>query len=143
MQNLNPKNPKHKIAFDEAFAMELAFILDEIFNEDTDKFGEMFKQLNNAVSHIDNNWRNNSKKMKKPKLSTYDYRSYKFFSSNELANTPQESPDLRVIFKYCEEENLLLFLAVGIRVDKNNNTYLPREHDVYERINSRKLPEEE
>lgn len=143
MQNLlTPKNAQHKFSFDDAVAEELAFIGDEIFKGNKQKFMEMFDRLTTALKHVDKHWRNNSKEMTKPKLSTYGYRSHKFFSSKALENKPNESPDFRVIFKYQEETNTLYFLTVGIRVDKNNNTYLPKDQDVYARVKERTLPEE-
>lgn len=125
------------------FQVELTFIYEELFDRDTEKFEELMNQFQLCLKYLDQDWKTNSKKLVKPKLSTYNYRKIKFFSSRQLQRTLNSTPDFRVIFKYLEEENTLYLLTIGIRVDKYNNTYLPKPYDLYLRSQQKTLPEEE
>jgi mRNA-degrading endonuclease YafQ of YafQ-DinJ toxin-antitoxin module len=128
---------------DADFQKELLFLYEELFDKDTEKFEELMNQFELSLRHLDSDWKTNSKLLTKPKLSTYNYRKYKFFSSKSMQWSPYTTPDCRLIFKYKEEKNEIFLLTIGIRVDKHNNTYLPREHDIYRRSQHRKLPEED
>lgn len=143
LNNFGPNKPIHTVLFNDAVATELAFIFDEIFEGDSKKMEEMISIFKTSVKHIDKHWQVNSKPAVKPKLSTYGYRIYKLHSSAQLAKTPNEPPDFRVVFKYVEATNTIEILTVGIRVDKYNNNYLPTTHDIYERTKILSLPEEE
>jgi|SRR5690625_416611 len=121
---------------------ELAFIFDKVYDRDKNKFNELMDQFLHAIKSLDQNWKANSKPLTKPKLSTYKYRTLKFFSSKSLQRIPYNTPDFRIIFKYNEQKNEIYLLSVGIRVDPYNNTYLPKEHDIYNRMNQVILPED-
>lgn len=124
------------------FQAELIFIYEELFDGNTIMFEELMNQFQLCLKSLDQNWETNSKQLVKPKLSTYNYRKIKFFSSKQLQRIPNSTPDFRLIFKYLEEKNEIYLLTVGVRVDKYNNTYLPRDYDLYHRSKQKSLPEE-
>lgn len=74
-------------------------------------------QFLHAIKSLDLDWKTNSKPLTKPKLSTYNYRNHKFFSSRKLQQIPYSTPNFRIIFKYNENKNEIFLLSIGIRVD--------------------------
>lgn len=48
-------------------------------------------------------------------LASAAFRKVKFFSSRQLQRTPGEKPDLRIIFRYDEDKNMVEINTIALR----------------------------
>ena len=94
-------------------------IIEKHFNTET--FIEFMEILDKEINNLHKYPIQNTTKCEYPRLSTDNYRKLKFHSVlKPMKNT---KADMRVIYRYIEEKDMLQFLAVGLRYTDKPNIY--------------------
>jgi mRNA-degrading endonuclease YafQ of YafQ-DinJ toxin-antitoxin module len=94
-------------------------IIEKYFN--TEAFIEFMEVLENEINKLHKYPNENTTKCKYPRLSTANYRKLKFHSVKKPKKN--NKADMRLIYRYIEEKDMLQFLAVGLRHTEKPNIY--------------------
>jgi len=94
---------------------------------------ECFKMIENDLERIRKNPNDMGKFCEYDPLASAGWRKVKLFSSRTLQNTKGTTPDLRIIYKYEQENSIVKVHCIGFRIKTR-----PRpSHDPYSKAEER------
>jgi len=98
------------------------------FGEDARKFEQFAKLVEAELYRIRSNPEDCGAPCRFEPLASAGYRKVKFYSDRQLQRTPGAKPDLRIIYRYLKDKNLVQIFVIAPRI----NTRPRQPGDAYE-----------
>jgi hypothetical protein len=116
----------------EVRTVDIPAIIEKFIN-DAEASKECVDMIQNELKRIKNSPNNMGKLCEYEPLASAGWRKVKLFSSKRLQTTQGATPDLRIIYKYEQENNIVKIHSIGFRIKER-----PRPaHDPYSRAEIR------